>query len=145
MAILGDTIHSAADLEGRDGRWLESMVHAPLWLAQTAQARAKMPAMNMAWIGSSSGKVQGDIYCHLAMSYNGDTPLIAQSCVVGHVDTSPDKAAIEIHTMIKRHAASLGALMQTAVFCRAIYNAPPQEDRGELVWLSRCTRFCAES
>lgn len=125
MATLGDTVHSAGDLETREGRWLEEMVHAPLWLAQATQARGMVPAMNMAWIGSSSGKVQGDVYCHFALSYNDNTPLTAQTCVVGHVDASPDKAANEINIMIQRHAASLGALMQTAVLCRAIYNAPP--------------------
>jgi len=125
MAVIGDTVHSAKDLEARDGRWLGEMVHAPLWLAESTQSRAKMSAMNMGWRGSSNGKVEGDVYCHAVMSYPGDIPDYVQWLLVGHVDAPPDKAAGEIDTMIQNHAAGLGALMQTAVTCRAIYNAPP--------------------
>jgi len=126
MAVIGDTVHSAKDLEARNGRWLAEMVQAPLCLAEPTQYRARMCAMNMGWRGSSDGRVEGDIYCHAVMSYIGSNiPDYVHWLLVGHVDAPPDKAAGEIDTMIQNHAAGLGALMQTAVTCRAIYNAPP--------------------
>jgi hypothetical protein len=61
------------------------------------------------------------------MSFADDnkTPDIVKKLVVGYIDGPPGQAASEIDEMVQGHAAGLGALMGSTVFCRAIYNTPP--------------------
>jgi hypothetical protein len=61
LAAIGDTSHSAKELEDRNGRWLDGMDHAPLWLAETSNY-ADMVAMNMAWRESCQGRVIGTVF-----------------------------------------------------------------------------------